>query len=96
MAGGDMRVQTKPIGTIGALNQIETVDAHSMRAGSFTEQRNVGGQNVWLTPAGARAVDELKNGIHELRAERDPGFFSRMLLGDLVGAKGEQHQGRVK
>lgn len=96
MAGGDMRVQTKPVGTLGALNQIETVDAHSLRAGTFTEARQVNGQQVWLTADGAKAFDAMAGSGYELRAEKDPGFFSRILLGDLVGAKGEQHQGRVK
>ena len=96
MAGGNMRVQTRPVGTLGMANQVETVDAHSTRAGSFTEGRQVGGQHLFLTPAGAAALDGLAQAGFELRAQKDPGAISRMLLGDFVGAKGEQHQGSVR
>lgn len=90
-----MRVQNKPIGTIGMANQVETIDANSLKAGNFTEQRNVNGQNVWMTKAGAEAYDSLAQGF-EMRASKDPGWLSRMIFGDFVGAKGEQHQGSVK
>ena len=96
MAGGNMRVQTRPVGTIGMANQVETIDAHALRAGNFTEARNVGGQNVWMTPQGAEAYDALQRGGWEMRASKDPGWFSRTFMGDFVGAKGEQHQGRVR
>ncbi|MEB3188670.1 MAG: hypothetical protein VKP72_14670 [bacterium] len=38
----------------------EVLDAHSHKAGDFTESRKLpGGQEVFLTPEGARALDRL-------------------------------------
>ncbi|MBL8956995.1 MAG: hypothetical protein JNK82_39850 [Myxococcaceae bacterium] len=91
-----MRVQNKPIGTLGMANQVETIDAHSLQKGDFTEARNVGGQPVYLTKAGAEALDALVEAGFELKASADPGWLSRKVLGDFVGAKGEQHQGSVR
>jgi hypothetical protein len=96
MSGGNMRVQNRPVGTLGMANQVETVDAHSTKAGSFSEARQVGGQNVYLTPEGAKALDALSEAGFELRATKDPGALSKMLLGDFLGNKGEQHQGSVR
>ncbi len=95
MAGGDMRVQNKPIGTIGMANQVETIDANSLKKGDFTEARNVNGQAVYLTKAGAEAYDQLAQ-TFDMRASNDPGWLSRTIFGDFLGAKGEQFQGSVK
>lgn len=91
-----MRVQNKPIGTLGMANQRETIDAHSQQAGTFSEARDVSGQQVWLTADGAKALDALKEQGYELKAEKDPGKLTRFVLGDFLGAKGEQFQGSVK
>ncbi len=96
MAGGDMRVQTKPVGTLGIANQVETVDANSVKAGTFTEPRTIDGNQVWLTKEGAAALDDLASAGYDLRASKDPGTFEKLLLGDFVGVKGEQFQGRTK
>lgn len=92
MAGGDMRVQNRPIGTLGALNQLEVIDAHSAKAGTFTESRNVNGQNIWLTKSGAEAYDRLAADF-DMKASKDPSGFAKWWGGEL---KAETHLGSVK
>ncbi|MFZ5469717.1 MAG: hypothetical protein ACOZIN_09795 [Myxococcota bacterium] len=77
-------------------NQTETIDAHSKKAGTFSESRTVNGKPVWLTAEGARAYDSLRAAGFGFEAQADPGAIRRMLLGDFVGPQGEQHQGTVK
>ncbi len=97
MAGGDMRISNDVVPGMGQASQLEVIDANSVKAGDFSEERNVGGKSIYLTPEGAQAYDELaKQDGYQFSASEDPGFFKRFFFGDRTGPKGEQFQGRVK
>lgn len=97
MSGGDMRVRNQGgAGGLGIVNQQEVIDAHSKEAGDFTQMRNVGGSEVWLTADGAKAYDGLVKEGYDFRTEKDPSGLGKFFGGDFTGPKGEQFQGKVK
>ena len=96
MSGGDMRVRNHGAGGLGIVNQQEVIDAHSKKAGDFTEARTVEGKQVFLTADGAKAYDGLVSAGYSFRTEADPKGLSKFFLGDFLGPKGEQFQGKVK
>jgi hypothetical protein len=88
MAGGDLNIR----GVVGFNSpgveaaKIGRIDANSTKGGDFTEQRQVGGKDVWLTPAGARALDEAqaKGGdgtVFDMKVEKDAGWLSQWFWG---------------
>ena len=78
---GDQRVVSDYPG-MGHMTASPPIDAHSVRAGTFTEERKVNGQTVFLTEDGARAYDDLAQKGHTMSVEGDPGWLKRWLLGD--------------
>lgn len=89
MAGGDSRiVGGAAMGLQSAAQALKAgaIDANSKAAGTFTEKRSVDGQDVWLTPAGAQALDKMKaaadESMFELRVQKDPGAIAGWFMGD--------------
>lgn len=95
MSGGDSRLRVGGGGGIGQVNDARAIDANSTRAGDFTEARNVGGEPVFLTKAGAAAYDALRDESVAIRAEHDPRGLVAFLLGDPLKGK-EEFSGKTK
>ncbi len=75
----------------------KVVDAHSVKAGDFTEPCTVDGKQVWLTPAGAEAWKAIvAEGGYRVSANTDPVWY--MPTPDFVKEemKGEMHRGDPK
>jgi hypothetical protein len=96
---GDSRVVSPAGGGTGEISAQEAIDGHSKRAGDFTEPRTVDGQQLFFTPAGARAVDawlrRAEDNSAPLHAQRDPSFWQRFLQGDPFAGR-ELHSGKTK
>lgn len=96
MSGGNSRVYVvgnnaygSKLGNIGAgIHQV--ADCHSSRSGDFTEARLMPDHTTtfYFTHKGAHLYDEwmqnIANGVGEMKWDKDPGFISRLLLGDIV------------
>lgn len=97
MSGGDLRIRNDSDLEMrsGRTHAIEVIDAHSMQSGDFTEQRQVQGETVFLTPEGAAAFDELQQGAYRFTVAKDPKGLLGWFGGDFTGPKGEQYQGKV-
>jgi len=92
-----MRISNDVVPGLGQESQLEVIDASSVKAGDFSEERNVGGKRVYLTPEGAGAYDTLaQQDGYQFAASNDPSRLERFFCGDRTGPKGEQFQGKVK
>jgi hypothetical protein len=73
---GDSRVTLGAGGAGQVAAGGKTIDANSVKAGDFSEGRSVGNQEVFLTRAGAAALDEFsKMDEAMISTERDPSSF---------------------
>jgi hypothetical protein len=86
--GGDMRVQGKPVGGLGALDKLEVIDAESVDVGDFTAKRTVEGHDVFLTEAGAEEFDRLVADDFEMKVVDTPHGLSKLWDTDVLGPKG--------
>ena len=95
MAGGDMHVRAGA--AFGApVRKAEVIDAHSVKAGDFTEPRTVDGKNVFLTASGAEAWDKiLSEGGYRVTASEDPGAIMSFIT-PKSQLEPETHQGNPK
>lgn len=73
---GDSRVSLGTGGLGGKAVGGAVVDAHSVKAGDFSEARHIDGDEVFLTKAGAAALDAFTKleGV-SVTTERDPESF---------------------
>lgn len=97
-AGGDSRVVISAGGVIGSRSTNIAIDAHSTRAGDFTEPRTVDGQQLYFTPAGARALDTtqaLAGEAARTKAHHDPNMLERLFFGDAYEGA-EEHSGSIE
>lgn len=73
MAGGDMNVAfARGVGTMGALNDLNVVDANSTKAGNMTEPRTFSDkdgktQTLYFTPQGAELFDQYSDPNNSVR-----------------------------
>lgn len=79
--GGDSQVFFEFNRLMGGAARL--LDANSFQAGTFTEAREVGGKQAYLTPEGAAAFDSLVGEERSPKLEHDPqGLFASVFKGD--------------
>jgi hypothetical protein len=97
--GGDSRVVLPAGGSVGQLAQQAAIDAHSRKAGDFTEARTVDGRTLFFTPAGAHALDVAQQNVDDggatLHARADPGLWELFTQGDPFAGR-EAHSGATR
>ncbi len=94
MTGGDSRLRIDS-GGAGQINGARAIDAHSTKAGDFTEPRIVDKEAVFLTKEGAAAYDALKSDGSAITVEQDPTGIMKWLKADLLRDK-QEFSGKTK